>query len=137
MLQVTTSIASITFLELGDCLGWSYGRLRRMSRISGSSKLVCAKHADCDEASCELCLSHSAIVRCRMVVHCVQSAIERRARLGKNCSRAAPRRDGKWGQGAEDSRKRLCRETIRHKVEIPLCRVVKFISQRSLFGDDD
>jgi hypothetical protein len=48
MLEVTTSVASITFLELGDCLGGNYSRLLRMGRISSKGELACGKLADLD-----------------------------------------------------------------------------------------
>jgi hypothetical protein len=53
MLEVTTSVAAITFLELGDCLGGSYSRLLRMGRISGKSELARGKQADRDKIGCE------------------------------------------------------------------------------------
>jgi hypothetical protein len=46
MLQIAASIAAITLLELGDCLGGSYGRPLRMAGIGRSDKLACAKQAE-------------------------------------------------------------------------------------------
>jgi hypothetical protein len=54
MLQVTTDVTTVTFLELGDCLGWRYCRLFRMSGISGEDELARRKQADRDKARCEL-----------------------------------------------------------------------------------
>jgi hypothetical protein len=59
MLQVTTDVTTVTFLELGDCLGGSYRRLFRMSGISGKDELARGKQADRDKARCELCLFHN------------------------------------------------------------------------------
>src|SRR5207249_1845683 len=46
MLHIAARIACIAFLELGDCLGGSYGRLFRVLRISGSGKLASANQTD-------------------------------------------------------------------------------------------
>src|SRR6266487_459235 len=43
MLQSSARVMSIAFLELGDRLCGSYGRLIRMYRIGGSSKLIWTK----------------------------------------------------------------------------------------------
>src|SRR5437870_11561843 len=61
VLQFTIGVASIAFLEFGDCFGGSYSRLFGMSRISCSRKLICAEQTDCDEARCELCGFHAVI----------------------------------------------------------------------------
>jgi hypothetical protein len=52
MLQIAASIAAITLLELGDCLGGSYGRLLWMAGISGKGELAPGKQADCDKTTC-------------------------------------------------------------------------------------
>jgi hypothetical protein len=62
MLKIAARVAVIAFLELGDRLCGSYGRLIRMCRIGGSSKLACAKQTDYYEARCELYFSHGAIL---------------------------------------------------------------------------
>ncbi len=62
MLQIAARITAIAFLELRDCFGRSYRRLVRVSRISGSGKLACAKQTDYDEARCDYCFLHAGFM---------------------------------------------------------------------------
>jgi hypothetical protein len=59
MLQVTTDVTTVTFLELGDCLGRGYGWLFRMGGISGKDELARRKQTDRDKPRCELGLFHN------------------------------------------------------------------------------
>jgi len=61
MLKSSARVTSIALVELGNCLGWSYGRLFRMRGISRSGKVISAKQTDHDEATDEVRLSHTAI----------------------------------------------------------------------------
>ena len=61
MLHIAARVACIAFLELGDCLGGSYGRLFRVRRISGFGQVICAKQAHQDETGCEWYLFHVRI----------------------------------------------------------------------------
>src|SRR2546430_16623857 len=62
MLHIAARVACLAFLELGDCLGGSYGRLFRVRRISGSGKLASANQTDRDQPRDKLWPFHAAIL---------------------------------------------------------------------------
>src|SRR5262249_62303323 len=61
MLQTTARVPSVAFLELRDCLRWSYRRGIRMSRIGSAGKLVHSNETNENEARCEMCFFHGAV----------------------------------------------------------------------------
>src|SRR6266550_249546 len=61
MLRIAAGITAIAFLELGDRLCGSYGRLIRMGRISGPHELACAEETDKTVEEYDKCVFHASI----------------------------------------------------------------------------
>jgi hypothetical protein len=61
MLKIAARVAAIAFLELGNCLRGSYGRLIRMGRISGPHELACAEETDKTVEEYDKCVFHASI----------------------------------------------------------------------------